>query len=175
MSNKKNECYCEHDHEQNVRFNTENDLNIAIIKDGKDLLINEDCCTCINIMLKNDGQILTSFLGSHNEYIVSQLEQAQKYYFKSLKKALKAQVLEQEYAHECSDHCHCDDDCGCDEHCDEDNCDCNEHDCNCSENCTCGDDCNCTEEHKCNENCTCGEHKHKKTNKPETKKKTQKK
>ena len=75
--------------EKKIQFDTKNDINVAVIKDGKDLLINEDCCTCINILLKNDGQILTSFMGSHNPYIVSQLEKAQKAYFKALKKALK--------------------------------------------------------------------------------------
>ena len=94
---------------KDIKFETENDLNVAVIKDGKELLINEDCCTCINIMLKNDGNILTSFLGSHNPYIIDQLEKAQKYYFKSLKKALKGQLEDECYGGCCEhDHHHCD-------------------------------------------------------------------
>lgn len=175
--------------EKEIKFNTENDLNVAIIKDGKELLINEDCCTCINIMLRNDGQILTSFLGSHNPYIVAQLEKAQKYYFKGLKKALKNQTLDVDYGcgcghehcdceeHECDCHehdCHCGDECDC-EH-EHNKCECKEKtskksskkekcDCGCGEGCTCGDDCKCDEDHKCNPNCTCGENKNKKSKK----------
>lgn len=174
--------------EKEIKFNTENDLNVAIIKDGKDLLINEDCCTCVNIMLRNDGQILTSFLGSHNPYIVAQLEKAQKFYFKSLKKALKQQTLDVEYGcgcgHEdcgCEDHdCHCGDDCQCGDDCHchehEENCGSGDHkhkksakkekhSCGCGENCTCGDDCHCDENHKCNPDCTCGDKKKKQTKK----------
>ena len=69
-------CDCGHEHEEEneIKFDAENDLNVAIIKNNKDLLLNENCCTCINIMLSNDGRILTSFLGCHNPYIVNQLE-----------------------------------------------------------------------------------------------------
>ena len=175
---------------EEIKFNTENDLNIAIIKDGKELLINEDCCTCINIMLKNDGQILTSFLGSHNPYIVSQLEQAQKYYFKSLKKALKAQSLDVEYGcgcgceheheHDCCDHdCDChsengDHDCGCHGEKHSEKCDCNKD----KSKCTCEGECKCTPENHCGclendkQECNC---KDKKQTKTKTKKQCNKK
>ncbi len=148
---------CDCVNEKTIKFDTENDLNVAIIKDGKDLLINEDCCTCINVMLKNDGQILTSFLGSHNPYIIAQLEQAQKYYFKGLKKALKAQTLPEEYAGECGHHCHCEEDCHCDD------------ECHCDDQCECGDgqhkDCGCEGKHKSKDDCKCKESKnHKKQN-----------
>lgn len=132
-------------------FDTENDLNIAIIKNGKDLLLNEDCCTCVNIMLNNDGRILTSFLGCHNPYIVEQLEKAQKMYFKGLKKALKQHYF-------CTDeNCACgcgDDQCACG-----DDCDCNNSKCNCSPDCTCGcqdgQECTCGGECTCGDDCTC--------------------
>ncbi len=153
------ECNCGHEHNHEVKFETENDLNIVVIKDNKDLLINEDCCTCINIMLKNDGQILTSFLGSHNPYIIKQLEQAQKYYFKELKKALKAQTLDEEYTNGCAHDCHCEEDCDCH----------HDHSCGCNDNCDCGEDCNCNETHKCNDNCTCNSKKDDKKEKPEKK------
>lgn len=152
---------------KDIKFETENDLNVAVIKDGKELLINEDCCTCINIMLKNDGNILTSFLGSHNPYIIDQLEKAQKYYFKSLKKALKGQLEDECYGgccehdhHHCdceNEHCDCGDDCHCGEnHTDKKN---KKHNCGCNDNCTCGENCDCDETHKCSENCTCGQNK----------------
>ncbi len=161
------DCDCAHE----AIFETENDLNVAIIKNNKDLLLNEDCCTCINIMLSNDGRILTSFLGCHNPYIVEQLEKAQKMYFKSLKKALKQQYLSDD---ECDCGCGCGDDCHCDDDCD---CGCNDgKECTCGDNCGCGDKkakkhkkskCNCSpdctcgcqdgKECTCEGNCTCGE------------------
>lgn len=134
---------------EKIQFNTENDLNVAIVKEGRELLVNEDCCTCLNILLKNDGQILTSFMGSHNPYIVKQLEKAQKAYFKALKKALK-----NDFKH---------DDCGCDEHC---HCHDEGHECHCGDNCTCddenkcSDDCNCNQVKCNNPNCTCTPEKH---------------
>ncbi len=129
-----------------IQFDTPNDINVAVIKNNKDLLINEDCCTCINIILKNDGQILTSFMGSHNPYIVNQLEKAQKAYFKALKKALKHDFRSDDKS-ECDDeHCHCaehgedechchDDQCECKHqekecHCDDDKCECKHQDAN---------------------------------------------
>lgn len=138
------DCHCgEHcDCENEIKFDAENDLNIAIIKNNKDLLLNENCCTCINIMLSNDGRILTSFLGCHNPYIVDQLEKAQKVYFKGLKKALKSHYYSDEGDHYSGD-CHC----GCDD------------ECKCSDSCDCGDDCNCDENHKCSDDCTCNKDK----------------
>ena len=130
-------CTCGEHHEENeIKFDAENDLNIAIIKNNTDLLLNENCCTCINIMLSNDGRILTSFLGCHNPYIVNQLEKAQKLYFKGLKKALKSHYYSDE-----GDHYSCD--CGCDD------------ECKCHESCNCGDDCHCDEDHKCTDVCNC--------------------
>lgn len=73
-------------------FDTENSIVVKISNAGAETLIDEDCCTCINIILKNDGRIATSFLGCHNKYILKELTKAQKKYFKSLKKTLKEQV-----------------------------------------------------------------------------------
>ena len=72
-------------------FDTENSISVKIMNSGKEVLIDEDCCTCINIILKNDGRIATSFLGCHNKYIISELQKAQNKYFRSLKKTLKEQ------------------------------------------------------------------------------------
>ena len=139
------ECNCHHDHntENEIKFDAENDLNIAIIKNNKDLLLNENCCTCINIMLSNDGRILTSFLGCHNPYIVDQLEKAQKVYFKGLKKALKSHYYSDEGDHYSG---------GCE-------CGCEDESCGCGPECTCGDDCNCDQNHKCSDECTCNKDK----------------
>ncbi len=128
-----------------IQFDTPNDINVAVIKNNKDLLINEDCCTCINIILKNDGQILTSFMGSHNPYIVNQLEKAQKAYFKALKKALKHDFRS-------DDNCECEDEhCNCAEH--GEDCHCHEH----GEDCHCHDDnCECKHEDAKSQSKDCG-------------------
>ena len=158
--------------EEKMTFNTENDINIKITKQDGGVLFDENCCTCINIILTNDGKIATSFLGCHNPYIVMQLEKAQKLYFKELKKALKRDFKEYgilpedgecDCKHEhcdcgcddqcdCGDDCHCDDDCDCgchdEKHCD---CGCGDEKCDCGDNCECDEDCNC--------GCGCGDKK----------------
>ena len=169
-----------------INFNTDNDINIKITKKDGGVVFNEDCCTCINILLTNDGKIATSFMGCHNPYIVMQLEKAQKLYFKELKKALKRDFKEYgvfpdedecdcHHDEECDCHhehcdCGCEDECDCDETCDcgcgDDECDCDETcDCGCQEGkeCTCDNksenkhSCKCDDEHDCG----CGSHKHK--------------
>ena len=72
-------------------FDTENNIVVKISNAGAETLIDEDCCTCINIILKNDGRIATSFLGCHNKYILKELTKAQNKYFRKLKKTLKEQ------------------------------------------------------------------------------------
>ena len=157
--------------EEKITFNTENDINIKITKNDSGVLFDEDCCTCINIILTNDGKIATSFLGCHNPYIVMQLEKAQKLYFKELKKALKRDFKEYgilpEEGCDCEhDHCDCgceDDhcDCGCEEGkcecgCEDDHCECEEH----NHECKCGKDHKKNEKHDCgcgNPECTCGD------------------
>ena len=147
--------------EEKMTFNTENDINIKITKQEGGVLFDENCCTCINIILTNDGKIATSFLGCHNPYIVMQLEKAQKLYFKELKKALKRDfkeygILPEDEECDCK-HEHCD--CGCEEHnehCCDDNCNCDEEKCDCDNHkCNCGDDCDC-ECHDEHEKCGCG-------------------
>ncbi len=74
---------------EDMKLDVPNDINV-IIKSKKDgILFDQDCCTCINFILNSDGEIATSFLGIHNEFLISQLGRAMKTYFKSLKKALK--------------------------------------------------------------------------------------
>ena len=133
--------------EKNIKFETENDLKLTI-KGGKQVLVDENCCTSINIILRNDGQIMTSFLGAHNPEIIRSLEKAQKAYFKELKKTLKLKYREENC--NCNTECTCGDDCNCTP----------EHHCGCGghchddkeEHCTCG----CEENTK---TCDC-EHNH---------------
>lgn len=95
-------CECESEHGEQI-YNTENELNLKVTGINDQELINEDCCTCVNIIMQNDGRIQTSFLGAHNPEILNHLEKALKTYFKSLKKTLKARYFE------CSDDCNCED------------------------------------------------------------------
>jgi len=182
-------------------YQTENELKLTIKAQGKEVLVDEECCTCINIILKNDGQIMTSFLGAHNPDIVKQLERAQKAYYKEIKKTLKAKYKANENPCGCSDKCTCGDDCkctpenhcGCGGHCHEEkhSCNCNEekHKCDCHNDkhndCKCDSkkgkkkDCKCNDNdknHKCKDNCECGCQENSKPKKSvQTKKKTVKK
>lgn len=144
--------------EQKFKFDTDNDLTVSVTH-GDEVLVKEECCTCITIVLNNEGKIMTSFMGGHNPYIVGQLEKAQKIYFKSLKKALKADYNAEDEVCECGEECECHH-----EHHHE-KCECHEHEC--------GDpkchnkDCHCTPENHCGcydgKPCKCGEHKEKST------------
>ena len=152
--------------EQSFKFDTENDLTVTVAS-GDNVLVKEECCTCITIVLNNEGKIMTSFMGGHNPYIVSQLEKAQKAYFKALKQALKA-----DYKND--DECLCGDECECHGHHHEEDCECGDH-CECDSEHHCGDpkchnkDCHCTPEHHCGcydgKPCKCGKEKKTKQNK----------
>lgn len=139
-------------------YQTENELKLTVKAQGKEVLVDEDCCTCVNIILKNDGQIMTSFLGAHNPEIVKQLERAQKAYYKEIKKTLKAKYKATEAPCGCSPECTCGEDCkctpeshcGCGGHCHEE-----KHDCGCGH-----DDCKCNDEK--HNNCHCDDNKHNK-------------
>lgn len=132
-----------------IDFGVENDLNVVISTKEKGIIFDEKCCTLINIMLTNDGKIATSFLGVHNPFIVTQLEKAQKAYFRELKKTLKKDFKEYENMpiDEEEKHCHCDDDnCHCNnDKSDDDNCKCDDNNCKCdNDNCKCDNiDCDC--------------------------------
>ena len=69
-------------------FKCPNHMNVTIKKDGGELVLDESCCTAMVILLKNDGNMATSFYGYHNEKIIKVMNNAQKKYFKSLKKRL---------------------------------------------------------------------------------------
>lgn len=70
-------------------FKCPNDLNVTITKDNGEVIFNENCCTNVSILVKNDGQIATSFLGAHSPEMVKVLDKTLKKYFKALKKTLK--------------------------------------------------------------------------------------
>ena len=79
---------------ENISFKCPNELKLTVKKE-KETIIDEECCTILNIMLKNDGQLGTSFFGSHNPQIVKILESALKTYFKNLKKTFKSQYKQE--------------------------------------------------------------------------------
>lgn len=74
---------------KNLKFPVDNDISLVVTTKENGIVFDEDCCTCVNVILTNDGKIATSFLGTHNPYIISQLEKAYKEYFKQLKRKLK--------------------------------------------------------------------------------------
>lgn len=75
--------------EEKETLGVENDVRVIIKSKTDGVLFDQDCCTTINIILNNDAQIATSFLGIHNESIIKSMERAIKIYFKALKKTLK--------------------------------------------------------------------------------------
>lgn len=160
-----------------TKFETNNDLRLTIKAEEKEILVDEVCCTTVNIILKNDGQIMTSFLGAHNPEIIKNLERTLKLYFKGIKKALKGKMVEeacdeQNCCCETSKDCDCGNDCHCHEDKIDKNCHCHEKDN--KDNCHCGEgdktkDCGC---HNKNEkhDCHCGEENKKTENKKANKK-----
>ena len=76
------------DKKNETLFKCPNDLNIKITKSTGEIVFDEDCCTNVSIILKNTGEMATSFLGSHNPQLVKVLEKTLKQYFKGIKKTL---------------------------------------------------------------------------------------
>ena len=70
-------------------FKTPNDLKVNVTKSNGEVVIDEDCCTMVSIILKNTGDIAASFFGAHNPEVVKVLEKSLKGYFKGIKKELK--------------------------------------------------------------------------------------
>ena len=67
-------------------FKTPNDLKINVTKSNGEVVIDEECCTMVSIILKNSGDIAASFFGAHNPDVVRVLEKSLKGYFKGIKK-----------------------------------------------------------------------------------------
>ena len=70
-------------------FKTPNDLKVTVTKSNGEVVIDEECCTMVSIILKNSGDIAASFFGAHNPEVVRVLEKSLKGYFKGIKKELK--------------------------------------------------------------------------------------
>ena len=70
-------------------FKCGNDLKITVSKFTGESVLDEECCTVVGVILKNTGEIATSFLGAHNPEVIKVLEKTLKVYFKSIKKTLK--------------------------------------------------------------------------------------
>jgi len=66
-----------------------NDIKIEVTKSNGEKVICEDCCTGLILMLKNTGEIGSSFLGAHNPALIKLLYKTMKKYFRTLKKQLK--------------------------------------------------------------------------------------
>lgn len=70
-------------------FKCPNDLRVSIKKDNGEMVLDESCCTNLSILVKNSGEMATSFLGAHSPELIRVLEKSLKKYFKTLKKTLK--------------------------------------------------------------------------------------
>lgn len=70
-------------------FKTSNDLKVNVTKINGEVVIDEECCTMVSIIMKNTGEIGASFFGAHNPDVIKVLEKSLKTYFKGIKKELK--------------------------------------------------------------------------------------
>lgn len=75
-------------------FKCANDLKMSITKVGGEVVIDEECCTAVSVILKNTGELATSFFGAHNPEVVKILEKTLKIYFKNIKKTLRENYKE---------------------------------------------------------------------------------
>ena len=76
---------------ENKLFKCANELKVTIVQDNGEVILQEDCCTNLSILVKNNGEMATSFLGAHSPEMIRVLEKTLKQYFKTLKKTLKAE------------------------------------------------------------------------------------
>jgi len=72
-------------------FKCPNDIKVSVSKYNGEVILDEDCCTTVSIIMKNSGEIATSFFGAHNPEVIKVLEKTLKMYFKSIKKTLKSE------------------------------------------------------------------------------------
>lgn len=70
-------------------FKCPNDIRVSVKKDSGEMIIDESCCTNLSILVKNTGEMATSFLGAHSPELIKVLEKTMKKYFKTIKKTLK--------------------------------------------------------------------------------------
>lgn len=77
-------------------FKCPNDFKVTMSKHNGEVVLDEECCTAVSIILKNTGEIATSFFGAHNKDVIKILEKTLKVYFKSIKKTLKTEASMEE-------------------------------------------------------------------------------
>ena len=78
---------------QDPIFKCPNDLKINVTKSNGEVVIDEECCTSVSVILKNSGEMATSFFGAYNSDVIKILEKAIKVYFKGVKKTLKNESM----------------------------------------------------------------------------------
>lgn len=76
-------------------FKCPNDIKVNVTKFNGEVVLDEECCTSVSVILKNTGEIATSFFGAHNPEVVKLLEKTLSMYFKSIKKTLKNEYKKQ--------------------------------------------------------------------------------
>ena len=81
---------------KDIEFDCNNDLRLNIKKDTGEQVVDEDCCTVLSLMLKNNGELATSFLGAHNPQIVRVMDKTMRKYLKVLKSTLKQRYRDEQ-------------------------------------------------------------------------------
>ncbi len=71
-------------------FPCPNDLVVTVKKDAGEVIIDEKCCTTLSVLLKNSGEFVTNFSGSHSPELFRVMKKAIKKYLRELEKKLKA-------------------------------------------------------------------------------------
>ncbi|MBE5736226.1 MAG: hypothetical protein E7356_02565 [Clostridiales bacterium] len=82
--------------EKQPLFKCGNDMKINVSKFNGEVVFDEECCTIVGVIMKNTGEIATSFFGAHNPEVIKVLEKSLKMYFKSIKKTLKSEFAKED-------------------------------------------------------------------------------
>ena len=78
--------------EDNKERISADDMHINVIKnDGKEVLFDSDCCSCMTLVVTSDGRLATSFFGLHTPELVNVLKKTTNDYYSKLKKEFKRQ------------------------------------------------------------------------------------
>ena len=76
-------------------FKCPNDIKVNVSKFNGEVILDEECCTSVSVILKNTGEIATSFFGAHNPEVIKMLDKTLRMYFKGIKKTLKQEYKKQ--------------------------------------------------------------------------------
>lgn len=79
---------------EKIRLNCPNNIRVNIKKDGSQQLFDEDCCTVVSLVLRNNGELATSFYGALSPHILNTLETEQKKYFDQLRQQMRVPRME---------------------------------------------------------------------------------